>query len=186
MEFKKVGQKGQILSETKIYEGPIFELVKQEIKTPDDLTVKRDLIRHGSAVNIFAITDDHQIILNEEYRAGVNSDVIALPAGLIDEGETYEEAARREFEEETGYIAKDVKVMTTVTSSDGFTSEKAALILIKFNPDDKGKHHFDSDEFVTNHLVPYEEVLELVKNGIIFSAHSVASIMYFNTFEKDF
>ncbi|BDR56123.1 NUDIX hydrolase [Xylocopilactobacillus apis] len=186
MKFKKFGQKGKVLKEDKIYEGPIFDLVKQEIQTPDNLVVKRDLIKHGPAVNLLAITPDHKIILNEEYRPGVNSEVIALPAGLTDLGETDEEAARRELKEETGYIAQDVKMMTYVTSSDGFTTEMVGLALVKFDPNVRGEQHFDSDEFVTNHLVPFEEVLELVKEGKIFSAHTVASIMYFNAFERDF
>ncbi|BDR58202.1 NUDIX hydrolase [Xylocopilactobacillus apicola] len=186
MKFKKFGQKGQVLSENKIYKGPIFDLVKQVIKTPDDLTVERDLIKHGPAVNILALTPDHRIILNEEYRTGVNREVIALPAGLTDPNESDEEAVRRELREETGYQAQEVKMMTYVTSSDGFTNEMVGLALVKFDPSNQGERHFDADEYVTNHLVPFEEALQLVKDGKIFSAHSVASILYFNNFERDF
>lgn len=186
MEFKIGSRKGQILKEDKIYEGPIFDLVKQEIKTPDDLTVNRDVIVHGPAVNILAMTPDHEIILNEEYRVGVNSEVTALPAGLIDPNENEEEAAKRELQEETGYVAKEAKIMTHLTSSDGFTTEIIALALVKFDPNIRGEQHFDADEYVTSRLVPFEEAIELVKNGTIFSAQSVASLMYFNTFERDF
>lgn len=186
MKLVKDGQKGKVLKEAEIYHGPIFDLVQQEIKTPDDLVVKRDLIKHEAAVNILAISPDHQVILNQEYRVGVNQEVVALPAGLIDSGETVTAAAKRELQEETGYQAQNVKIMTTLTSSDGFTSERVSLALIEFDPHKKGQQHFDHDEFITNDLVPFTDVLRMVKMGKIFSAHSVASILYFNSFERDF
>lgn len=186
MKLSKKGANGKILNEKKLYQGPIFDLVQQKIKTPDNLTVDRDLIRHAPAVNILAISSDHQVILNQEYRVGVNQEVIALPAGLIDNGETAIEAAQRELQEETGYQAKKVKIMSTLTSSDGFTTEKVSLALVEFDPQNRGEHHFDHDEFITNDLVPFSEVLNMVKEGRIFSAHSVASILYFNNFDRDF
>lgn len=41
-----------------------------------------------------------------QYRAPIDKVTIEVPAGLIDEGETVEEAAIRELKEETGYVAK--------------------------------------------------------------------------------
>ncbi|KLD58192.1 hypothetical protein WP50_28090, partial [Lactiplantibacillus plantarum] len=40
--FEKVGRPGKVLSTTPVYHGPIFDLVKQTIQTPDGLEVKRD------------------------------------------------------------------------------------------------------------------------------------------------
>ena len=78
--------KGTILSETPHYHGPIFDIVTQKIKTPDGLTVKRDLIRHANAVAMLALTHDNRVLINREYRVATNSEVYALPAGLIDAG----------------------------------------------------------------------------------------------------
>lgn len=44
-----------------------------------------------------------------QYRAPIDKVTIEVPAGLIDEGETVEEAAIRELKEETGYVAKAVE-----------------------------------------------------------------------------
>lgn len=46
------------------------------------------------------------VILQKQYRPALGQMVIELPAGLVDEGETPQQAAIRELEEETGYIAK--------------------------------------------------------------------------------
>ena len=61
-------------------------------------------------VVILALTDDGKVILVEQHRVPVGKKVIEFPGGLVDDlshckGETFEEAAKREFLEETGYQA---------------------------------------------------------------------------------
>jgi 8-oxo-dGTP pyrophosphatase MutT (NUDIX family) len=47
-----------------------------------------------------------EVVLQKQYRPPLDKIVIELPAGLVDEGETAEEAAVRELREETGYVAE--------------------------------------------------------------------------------
>lgn len=47
-----------------------------------------------------------EIVLQKQYRPPLDKIVIELPAGLVDEGETAEQAAIRELREETGYVAE--------------------------------------------------------------------------------
>lgn len=47
-----------------------------------------------------------EIILQKQYRPPVDKVCIEVPAGLVDEGETAEQAAVRELKEETGYVGK--------------------------------------------------------------------------------
>ncbi|RYP87176.1 hypothetical protein DL770_004827 [Monosporascus sp. CRB-9-2] len=47
-----------------------------------------------------------EIILQKQYRPPVDKVCVEVPAGLVDEGETAEEAAVRELKEETGYVGK--------------------------------------------------------------------------------
>lgn len=47
-----------------------------------------------------------EIVLQKQYRPPIDKITIEVPAGLIDEGETAEQAAVRELKEETGYVGK--------------------------------------------------------------------------------
>ena len=47
-----------------------------------------------------------EVVLQKQYRPPLDKVVIEIPAGLIDEGETAEQAAIRELKEETGYVAE--------------------------------------------------------------------------------
>lgn len=183
--FPKAGRAGKILAQEDLYQGPIFNLVKQTIETPDGLKVKRDLIDHGNAVTILALTPDDQVVLNSEYRVGQNAETISLPAGLINEGEDPITAAKRELQEETDYIAKSPQVMTQITSSEGFTSEIVSLVLTHIDPNEHGERHFDHDEFVNTQLVPLVDVIALMRDGKLRSAQAVCALNWYLNFERD-
>ncbi|RRK10114.1 NUDIX hydrolase [Lactiplantibacillus garii] len=180
--FNKVGRAGKILKQTPVYHGPIFDLVKQEIKTPDGLTVERDLIDHGNAVTILALTADDQVVLGSEYRVGRNAETVSLPAGLINGDEDPLVAAKRELQEETGYVAHDSRVMTQISSSEGFTNETVSLILTHIDPTEHAAKHFDHDEYVNTQLVPLTHVIELLKKGQIRSAQGVCALTWYLNF----
>jgi ADP-ribose pyrophosphatase len=176
--------KGKILSSTTSYTGHIFKVTNHQVQTPDGLTVQRDLIEHAPAVALLAITDDDQVLVNREYRIGINAEAYALPAGLINAGETPLQAAKRELEEETGYLAQSLTPLCAVRSSEGMTDEVVHLFLASVDRDKHVAKHFDQDEFVTSEFVPLNEVLEAVKDGRIASAQSVSAISYYMAFVR--
>ena len=83
-------------------------------------------------VAILAVTDDHRVILTEQYRPPVGRSVIELPAGLagdipLQEDEPLLVAAKRELKEETGYEAKHWTTLLEGTSSAGMTDELVTI-----------------------------------------------------------
>ena len=86
--------------------------------------------RNIRAAVILAIEDDH-VLLVEQYRVPLKANCIELPAGLVGDetaGESIEDAANRELEEETGYSAAHIEVVGDFASSPGMVSETFTLV----------------------------------------------------------
>ncbi len=89
-----------------------------------------------AVVLIIPITDAGEIVFVEQYRPPVGRRVIELPAGLVGDladspDETLETAARRELEEETGYVAGSLELLFTGVPSGGLTSEAITFFLAR-------------------------------------------------------
>ncbi|MFD0898213.1 NUDIX hydrolase [Loigolactobacillus binensis] len=182
LKLTNAGRRGKLLTEKTLYRGPIFDLVQRHITTPDQITVQRDVILHQPAVAILALTADQQVVVNSEYRAGVDQESIALPAGLINPNEAVLTAAKRELSEETGYVAAKLQELTTVTSSEGFTDERVTLVLATIDAKHRVATHFDADEFVNSQLVPFADLITLIQKGTVQSAQTVAAVSYYLAF----
>ena len=86
------------------------------------------------AVVIVALTSKGKLLLTEQYRVPVQSNVIELPAGLVgdipgEEDEAWAVAAQRELLEETGYFAKKIKPLAAGPISAGFGTEMISFFL---------------------------------------------------------
>jgi ADP-ribose pyrophosphatase len=74
-------------------------------------------------VGIVPFTEAGEVILIRQFRPPVDGFVVELPAGLVDKGESFEDAVRRELLEETGYSAKKIHFLTEGPMSSGASSE---------------------------------------------------------------
>jgi ADP-ribose pyrophosphatase len=59
-------------------------------------------------VNIVALTPDDCVVMVHQYRHGAERVTLETPGGMVDPGETPEQAAARELLEETGYAAEEI------------------------------------------------------------------------------
>lgn len=85
----------------------------------------------GIEAAVIVAIDDGHVLLVEQHRVPVGRNCIELPAGLIgdeDAGESLENAAARELEEETGYRPDRIERLGAFYSSPGMTSEAFTLV----------------------------------------------------------
>jgi ADP-ribose pyrophosphatase len=114
----------------------------------------------GIRAAVILAVDDGKAILVEQFRVPIGRACIELPAGLvgdIEAGESVEESARRELEEETGYRADRIEALGEFYSSPGMASESFTLVratgLTKI-----GNGGGDGDEDITVHRVPLADI----------------------------
>lgn len=71
------------------------------------------------------------LVLIEQFRIPLERLVLEFPAGLIDPGETPEQAARRELAEETGYSGRIIRVGPGVSSTAGLSTEIVHMVYME-------------------------------------------------------
>lgn len=80
-------------------------------------------------VNVIALTEAGEVVLVRQYRHGVEAATLEIPGGMIDEGETPEEAAVRELREETGYAPVSVVNLGFVNAQPAFQNNRCHTFL---------------------------------------------------------
>jgi ADP-ribose pyrophosphatase len=113
------------------------------------------------AVAVIAETDDGKVILTEQFRRPVNARVIDWPAGLVgdeDPDTDAAETAKKELEEETGYVCESVERLTKGPTSPGITSEQVSLYRAK-GVRKKGEGGGVGGEDITVHAIPRGELV---------------------------
>jgi ADP-ribose pyrophosphatase len=78
---------------------------RDTIRFPDGHEAERTIVGHPGAVAIIAIDEDGKWLLVRQYRHAARRELLEIPAGTRDEGETPEVTAAREVREEIGYAA---------------------------------------------------------------------------------
>ena len=127
--------------------------------------------------NIIAITPDEQVILVRQFRHGTGEITLEIPGGIVDDGEDFVTAARRELREETGYRCNEVELLGVVEPNPAFMNNRCGLVLARGVHLDSGQD-LDPEEFIDVVRYPLSEIPALIADGRI--THSlVVSAFYF-------
>lgn len=97
--------------------------------------VDREGLRPAALV-VARLLPSGDLILVRQERAAMGGPTVEFPAGLVDEGETVEQAAARELREETGYQGRVARVSPVLATSPGLTSERAYLVEMEIDEGD--------------------------------------------------
>jgi len=85
-----------------------LQLREDRVRLPNGHEIERFHVIHGPEwASVLCVTNDSEVVMVRQYRHGIASTSLELPAGVIEPHETPEEAARRELAEETGYESND-------------------------------------------------------------------------------
>lgn len=156
-----------------IYDGRILKLELDSVLCENNMKSYREIIRHNGGAGVLCIKGN-RVLLVKQFRYAYNELLYEIPAGKLEKNEDPMEAALRELEEETGYRALNVRYLTNIYPTCGYSDEKIYLYLV----DDvvEAKTNLDADEFIETNWFDLNEVLEMIRNGLIRDAKTICAI----------
>ena len=171
----------EVLSSEVAFAGPLFRVLREEVREPGDKIAHRDVIRHNGSVVILPVLDsskkDPLIVMERQYRHAAGQYLWEVPAGKMDEGEERLAAAKRELKEETGYRAKKWTKLVRYFASPGFLGEWMQVFLAEGLVE--GEATPEEDELLEVVLVPLSEVLQMIDEGKILDGKTLVAVQLY-------
>ena len=163
------------ISSDRIYTGKVISLKVDTVEVDNKGYKKREIVEHPGAVAIVAITEDNKVDLVKQFRKPIEQVIWELPAGKLEIGESPKECAIRELKEETGYSAKNLKLLHKFFTSAGFSNQKIYIFLATGLT--KGEPDFDDDEFIEKYEIDINEAQNMVIKNEIEDAKTSIGIL---------
>jgi ADP-ribose pyrophosphatase len=101
--------------------------------------------------------DKNKLVIIKEFRVPLGHYQYGFPAGLLDQGETIEQATMRELYEETGLsVTRIIRISPPIYSSSGMTDESISIVYVECQGEPSRQANTSSEEIHTLLVSPNE------------------------------
>jgi ADP-ribose pyrophosphatase len=155
------------------------KLTKERVAAPDGEELTRFVVRHLGAVVVVPVDETGEgALLVRQYRVATDGDLLEVPAGKRDvEGESPEETARRELEEETGHRPGRLVKLAEFYNSPGFCDEYTYLFCALDLEAVDGPRGVNAEERAMSvERVAFADVDALIASGQLCDAKSIIGL----------
>lgn len=125
-------------------------------------------IDHPGSGAVIGLKNEHVLLVRIQ-REGFPFETYEIPGGVAEENETHEQAARREFLEETGYALDYTFHLNTIRPSVGYSNERISVYIGQINKHvQEGEYDFA--------FCSKKEVNGLIEKGLIIDAMTLGAL----------
>ncbi|MDE1869020.1 MAG: NUDIX hydrolase [Candidatus Micrarchaeota archaeon] len=161
----------------------------ETIDIVDGKEITKSFIIEGDSATIIAMPTDDEVLMIRNYRAAGNKDgsvddafSYELPSGHVNSGELPEQAASRELEEETGFVAKSIEPLMSHYIGLYLTTCKDFVFLAKGL--ERSAARLEADEAITCESVKVGDLSKMLENGTIKDASSRDALLHWLMFGR--
>jgi len=161
-------------STTRVFDGRILNLRVDRVLFDDGIEATREVVEHRGASVIIPLLEDKRVLLVRQYRYAIGKELLEIPAGTCDEGESPEDCAKRELQEETGFTCDDLEKVLECYVAPGYSTEKIHFFLAKRLR--RTQQDPDEDERISVEPVSIPDALAKIRNGEICDGKSICAL----------
>jgi len=173
----------RFVSGEEVYAGGFLRLRRDVVRLPDGSETVREYVQHPGAVAIVALLDDGRVVLERQHRYPHRRDFLEIPAGKLEPGEPHFETAKRELQEETGYLAREWTRLGLIHNAVAYSDEAIELWLARGL--EKRAAKLDAGEFLEVLALPFEEAVAMIRDGRITDAKTIAGLLWVKAFLQE-
>jgi ADP-ribose pyrophosphatase len=164
------------LSSERVFNGKVFSVDRDRVKMPNGRTVTVEVVRHSKSVVLVPVPEPGHVILVRQYRYAVNAFLWELPAGSVDEGESPEQAAKRECHEEIGLVPSTVVRLSAMYPTPGYCDEEMVFFRVAGLEDTGEKAAVDEDEDIESKVFELREARDMIRRGEIVDMKTLVGL----------
>ncbi len=164
------------ISSQEIFKGVVVHLYRDEVRLPDGSESVREVLRDCRAVCVIPIDSQGMVTMVRQYRYAHSRVLVEIPAGKLDAGEEFSEAAERELFEETGIRAGKLTFLGEIYTTPAFVDE-VIYMYAATELYESGEQHLDRDEFLNAEKIPLSELVEMTLRGDIRDAKTQTAVL---------
>lgn len=158
-----------------IFRGAVFEVVRDRLREENGFEIVREIVRHSGGAGCLPLFDDGRIALVKQYRHPARRELLEIPAGKIESGETPMACAMRELEQEIGFRAGRIEALAEFYSTPGFCEERLYVYLATdLQPVEQ---NLDHDEFVEVVYLPFPEAVMMAERGEFEDSKTIIALL---------
>ncbi len=152
-----------------------FEIVLDTVREGNTLH-PYSYVSMKDSVGVLAFAGD-KLVLIRQYRHSLDCEQLEIAGGGVEKGELPVDTARRELEEETGYVAESLEELGKYYPSPGSTDETCTLFLARCGA--KGKKRTEPLEYAETVLLDEAQFVSLIKDGSFRHSMGLVAWLYY-------
>jgi ADP-ribose pyrophosphatase len=166
----------RIVDSLRVYGGRILSLRLDTVERLDGRRLTHEVVEHDPVVAMVPIDAEGNVLLVRQYRAAPDEVTLEIPAGGVDTGESLEEAAQRELQEETGCRAGRLERLASFYVSPGYCSEFIHMFQA-WELSSSPRQGDPEEEGIAVLSLPLAEAVEKIRSGEIRDAKSIIGLL---------
>jgi ADP-ribose pyrophosphatase len=165
----------ELLKRDYLHRGKVLDLSISRYRSLHKGEIAIEVVHHNGGAGALPVFEDGSVALVRQWRYPINRYSLEISAGRIEPGQTPEQTALRELEEEMGYRASELRKLGEFNVAPGYCEERLFVYLATGL--EESSQNLDDDEEIEVVRMPFAEAFALARSGEIDDAKSIITLL---------